>query len=218
MNTKEWVKSSVGNILRTLCDLMLLNILWIVCVLPVFTFGPATSALCFAELKLAEDKPLAVLRDFFSAFRRNFGQGVILGLLGLLGPLVAVTDFRFAMAQQGGMRIFFLAVSLIVGAVTLGYLAFIFAVHARYNNSLSGHIRNALSIAFVVPGRTLLIALVFAVPVLFALYVTWDYVVRAVPIYILFGMSAPAYFAARWQSKLFARFSGEGKETDESPQ
>ena len=211
MDRNNRLLSSLGSFLRTLFDLMLLNLLWAVCVLPVITFGPATSALCHAELRLVRDEPLSTLRDFFAAFRRGFGQGVALGLIGLAGLVIAVTDFRFALAQTGGMRVLFLTVAVIVSALVLSYFAYAFALHARYENSLSGTIKNALSLAFVSPDKTLQIWLAFALPVAAALMLPLEAVIRLGFFYILFGVSAPAWFAARSQRKVFDRFDGAAK-------
>ena len=67
--------------------------------------------------------------------------------------------------------------------------------------------KNALRLAFVAPGQTLKIWLAFSVPVLCALYLPWDAVVRVGFVFLLLGVSAPAYFTARVQRRLFARFA-----------
>ena len=45
MSEKNKLASSLGLFLRRMFDLMVLNVLWLLCCLPVFTFGPASSAL-----------------------------------------------------------------------------------------------------------------------------------------------------------------------------
>ena len=39
MDRRNKLRASLGAFLRTLCDLMLLNLLWALCVLPVVTVG-----------------------------------------------------------------------------------------------------------------------------------------------------------------------------------
>ena len=49
-----------------------LNILWLICSLPVFTIGASTTALYYVTLKMAEDRDEGLTGMFFRAFRQNF--------------------------------------------------------------------------------------------------------------------------------------------------
>ena len=214
MNRKNRLASSLGAFLRVLCDLMILNVLWLICTLPVITVGPATSALCCVSLKLARGEPVATLRTFFEALKQNIGQTIVLGLIGLAGLVVAAVDWLFAVAQEGNMRTLYFIVGVIVSAIVLAYWAWAFALNAGFENSLKGTIKNAFSLAFVEPGKTLLIWIAFAVPVLCFLFLPVEAVIYIGWAYILFAVSAPAYLAARQQVKVFARFGGPAVQID----
>ena len=208
MNQKNKLASSLGAFLRILCDLMLLNILWLICSLPVLTIGPSTSALCSVSFKLARGEPVTTVRTFFEAMKKNLRQAFLLGLIGFVGIAVAVVDWLFALAQEGSFRTLYFVVGVIVSAVVLAYWAWVFALNAGFENSLGGTIKNAFSLAFVEPGKTLLIWVTFAIPVLCFLFLPEAVVIYIGWAYILFAVSAPAYLAARSQVKVFARFGG----------
>ena len=208
MTRKNKLASTLGAFLRALCDLMVLNVLWLICCIPVITVGPATSALCCVSLKLARGEPVATLRTFFEAMKQNFVQALLLGLIGLAGLAVAMEDWLFALSQQGSLRTVYYVVGVIVSAVVLAYWAWVFALNAGFENSLRGTIKSALSLAFVEPGKTLLIWIVFAIPVLCFLFLPEAVVIYIGWAYILFAVSAPAYIAARSQVKVFSRFGG----------
>ena len=89
MTRKNKLASSLGAFLRVLCDLMVLNVLWLICCIPIITVGPATSALCCVSLKLARGEPTATVRTFFEALKQNFVRALLLGLIGLAGFAVA---------------------------------------------------------------------------------------------------------------------------------
>ncbi len=214
MNQKNRLATSLGAFLRVLCDLMILNVLWAVCSLPVVTVGPATSALCSVMLKLARGEPVATVRTFFGAMKENLRQSLPLGLIGLAGLAVAVVDWMFAVEQEGYIRTLYFIVGVIVSAIVLAYWAWAFALNAGFENSLGGTIKNALSLAFVEPGKTLLIWIAFAVPVLGLLFLPEIAVIYIGWAYILFAVSAPAYLAARSQVKVFARFGGPAAHID----
>ena len=208
MERRNKLRSSLGAFLRVLGDLMLLNILWLLCSLPVVTVGPATSALCCVLLKIARGEPVATARTFFGAMKRGLGQALLLGLLGLLGLVIAAGDWYFAVAQEGSMRTLFFLVAVIVSMVVLAFWAWAFALHAGFENSFAGTVKNALSLAFVEPKRTLLIWIAFAGPALCAVLLPPEVVIYIGWAYVLFAVAAPAYIAARQQVKVFARFGG----------
>ena len=208
MTRKNKLASSLGAFLRVLCDLMVLNVLWLICCIPIITVGPATSALCCVSLKLARGEPTATVRTFFEALKQNFVQALLLGLIGLAGFAVAVVDWLFALSQQGSLRTLYYVVGVIVSAVVLAYWAWVFALNAGFENSLRGTIKSGLSLAFVEPGKTLLIWIAFAIPVLCFLFLPEAVVIYIGWAYILFAVSAPAYIAARSQVKVFSRFGG----------
>lgn len=208
MSEKNKLASSLGLFLRRMFDLMVLNILWLLCCLPVFTFGPASSALARVMITLVRGGSEAVAKNYFIAFRRDFGRAVVLGLIGLAGLAIAVSDILFAVSLSGGMKILFLIVAVLVSSLVFSYLAYIFALHAFFENSIAGQIRNALSLAAASPMDTLAIWLCFAVPVAAILLLPRIVLVYIGFLYILFGVSCPAYFAAKHQAKVIARFDG----------
>jgi uncharacterized membrane protein YesL len=220
MSEKNKLASSLGLFLRRMFDLMVLNVLWLLCCLPVFTFGPASSALARVMITLVRGGSEAVAKNFFIAFRRDFGRAVVLGLIGLAGLAIAVSDILFAVSLSGGMKILFLIVAVLVSSLVFSYLAYIFALHAFFENSIAGQIRNALSLAAASPMETLAIWLCFAVPVAAILLLPRIVLVYIGFLYILFGVSCPAYFAAKHQAKVIARFDGTQPpaQTDEAAQ
>ncbi len=212
MENRNGIGSMIGPALRVLAELMSLNLLWIVCSLPVVTIGPASTALCAVMLKVAQGEPVMTLKTFFEAFKRNFVQSLLLGLLGLAGLAVAAIDWFFTSVQTGGLRILYSIVSVFVTAAVLSGWAWAFALQARFENSLGGTIGNALKLAFVEPGRTLVIWLAFAAVIASAVFLPFDLVLRLAAVYALVCVSAPAYVAARIQNRVFDRFSGRPEE------
>ena len=219
MDRNNKLASSLGAFLRALFDLMALNIVWIICCVPVFTFGPACSALSRALIRIVRGESTSAVRDFFLSFRRDVGKAVVLGLLGLLGLAIIVSDYLFAVSYEGAVRTLFLIVAVLAGSIVMSCLSYVFCLHAFYENSIAGHVKNALALASSSPFETLKIWICFAVPIAAFLLLPGIAVAYIGFLYILFGMSAPAYFAAKQQVKVIARFDGTQKtaavQTDE---
>ena len=99
------LRTSLGQVLRTLGDLIVLNWLCVLCALPVVTAGPALCALYYVTLKLARGEEVRTLRGFLDAFRANFKRGAALGLLVLALGAVAAGEWLFYTsdaADEGG--------------------------------------------------------------------------------------------------------------------
>ncbi len=52
----NWTDNVVMRALSRLCDFMLLNILWVVCSIPLFTIGASTTALYTVMLKIVRNE------------------------------------------------------------------------------------------------------------------------------------------------------------------
>ena len=86
--------SKFSQIMLKLCYGCYLNLLWLVCSLPVFTAGAATAALYDVTLRLAREEDPPVTTRFFKAFRENFRQATILWLILLgIGALLGADGY-----------------------------------------------------------------------------------------------------------------------------
>ena len=217
MEKNSNLKTGIGRFLTVLCDLMLLNVLWIVCSFPIITIGPATCALFSVMLKIAGEEPISTLSEFFSAFKNNFKKGVILGLLMLFGAVLVYCDIVYGLSLEGKGRSLFLIIAGIAAAIWLIVCSFVFPLQARFENSIKSHILNSFALALCAPGKTLLMWLVYAVPVLLVVILPFEPIAYIGWAYLLFTVSAPVYFTSKILLKIFSKISSaSGEKTDES--
>lgn len=209
MQRRDIQSTPLARILRGLCDLMAVNWLWILCSLPIITIGPATCALFTVTLKLAKDEPLRLLKTFFEAFRENFKQGLVLGLLAVGMFIVGVTDFLFAMEQTGLFRTLFLVVAAIVICLLLILISYAFALQARFENSLKGHLKNTFLLAVCSPGWTVLMGAVYVLPIAGILFWPELFVQVLGFLYLMMAISGPAFLGSFILKHIFARFGDE---------
>ena len=83
------------NIFNRITDLVVLNLLWILCCLPIFTIGAATSALYQVTLQMAEDRESYIAQSFFHAFLENFKQATASWLICLAAIAYYLCSFIF---------------------------------------------------------------------------------------------------------------------------
>ena len=116
-------------------DVFILNILWLLCCLPVFTLGPSTTAFFYAMINLVRGEENSVPRDFFRSFRQNFKQAILLGIpLTAIGAFLAVD---VAMSHRAGtgiytfFMVFFAVMFLLWAFITL----YIFPLLAKFEKN-----------------------------------------------------------------------------------
>ena len=189
------MENPVMRALSTTADLIVLNLLTILCCLPVVTVGAALTALNTAAIKIVRGEETAPVKDYFRAFRVNFKKGTVLGLIFLLVFAVLLVDYLAAGNAVPIARPVIAAVALLV--LMLGQYAF--ALLARYENTLRGTLKNALLLSIGYFPRTLGMA-VFAV-VLWLLAI--QFLRYGAPILFLFGFSLPCYVTVLLLQKVF---------------
>ena len=130
-----------------------LNLLWMVCSLPIVTIGASTTALYSVALKIAEDREGAIGQQFFRAFRQNFRQATVIWCMLLAIGLVLGGDIYVLLhlrsTSAGAMAIFWTLILAVVFAACVAYvieLIFVFPLVAYVENTTKAMIVNAFLI------------------------------------------------------------------------
>ena len=130
-----------------------LNLLWLVCSLPIFTIGAATVALYTITLKIAADEEGEILITFLRAFRDNFKQATIVWLIilataGVLGVDIYVLR-QLSQASAGPLAIILtLALAIVIVACIALVIVhmYVFPLIAYVENSTWEMLKNSLFI------------------------------------------------------------------------
>ena len=69
--------------LSKVCDMLILNVVFIFSCVPLFTIGASLSALNTIALKLVRREEPYIVKGFFKAFAANFKQSTIVWLLSV---------------------------------------------------------------------------------------------------------------------------------------
>lgn len=169
-------------------DLIILNVLWIVCSLPIFTIGASTTAVYYVTLKLARDDDGYTIRSFFKSFKENFKQSTIIWLILLLaGAILGVDLYFFARLFNGSstvktvMLTVFLAMALIYAAVAM----YIFPLQSRFYNPVKRTFFNAFFMSIrhlfrtigmiVIDGALIAAGFVFLIPPVLMIFMLFGF-------------------------------------------
>jgi len=169
-------------------DLILLNILWLVCSIPIFTIGASTTAVYYVTLKLARDDDGYTIRSFFKSFKENFKQSTIIWLILLVvGVILGVDMYFFTRLFTGGgtIRTVMLTVFLAMIIVYVAVFTYIFPLQARFFNTVKRTFFNAFFMSLrhlfhtigmiVIDGVLVAIGFVFMVPPMLMIFMLFGF-------------------------------------------
>lgn len=197
-------------VMELVINLLVLNVLVIVCSLPIVTIGAAFTAMHHQLYRMSKNTDGYVVRDFFRDFASNFKVSTISWLLALaVGSFLAIDLKIFAegVSFPAPFKWLILSFSLIY----LYGLVYLFPVLARYETSPIKALKYSFVMAFHGSGliKTLFMIGLYAVPWVIAMYVG-NFVLAN----LLFGISLPAYINVFLYRKTFEKFEQKGEETD----
>ena len=188
---KSFIETPIFHILCTLFDLVLLNLLYILCCLPVVTIGAATTALYAALLSLIRDEAHICTR-FLHAFRRSFRRSTVCWLLGLLAAAIACADLviiAFFWSFSG--KYVALGLLLLVLFLLLCTGSYLFPL-LNAGQSAKQSIHTAFSLSMRHLPRTLLVCIINTFPLLLLLFYTYGFLILFW-FFLVIGFSLGAY-------------------------
>ena len=119
--------------ISTVADLIILNLLFVICSIPIVTFGAAYSAKYYVAMKKIRGEETGTVVPFFKAFKRNFKQSTIAWAVMLVAYALIGLDWQWILYTGWGETPTIYKVGVIVFTVvaTLMTIA-LFPTIARY--------------------------------------------------------------------------------------
>ena len=196
--------SPLMNVLNKMADLMWLNILTLICCIPIFTAGAAFTSLHYVVLKIVRNEESYITRSYFKSFKTNFRQATVIWLLILV--VAAILGGDYYIITKSGMEFSKVLIVLIMAAAVLVICAtlYVFPVLAKFDNTIMGTIRNAFIMSILQLPKTLVMFVMAFFPLIVYLVS-----LRLIPIIFLFGFSLPAYASAMLYNKFFQKLEDQ---------
>lgn len=127
-------------------DIMILNLLWVICSIPIITIGASTTAVYYVTLKLVRDEEGSTIKSFFKSFRENFRQSTIIWLIILAAGILIGFDLYFFLWMQTDPSTFRTVMIALFGGFMIIYLSialFVFPIQAKFYNTVKRTLLNA---------------------------------------------------------------------------
>lgn len=192
--------------LSAVADLVLLNLLWLLCCIPVVTIGASTTAMYHVLRHMQADELDSVFRDFFRCFRADFKQSTLVFLV-LLIPISAIAaNFLLIFNPDNTANIpTYLRAIWMVSALLVSFIcSFAFPTMAYFEDTLLKTLRNASILAIANLPRTVLISALNLSPLILFLTAT-NFFLRSAIFWLLIGGALVAYLNMRIVAPVFRK-------------
>ena len=202
-------ENPVWQFMGRIADLMILNAIFIIFSLPIFTIGAACTGMYYCLLKIVRGEDTYVWRDFWTSFKRNFKQATIIWLI--LIPFLAILSIDVLMWYNDptllpkALKI----TTIIVICIVLAIAIYVFPILSHFDNTTSNTLKNAFLVSVINLPYTIYFMVLLLLPVLI-LYID----PRFIMLDILMGFSLPALLATFGWNRIFKKL--EPKEEEES--
>lgn len=188
--------------LSKITDLLWLNILAVICCIPIVTAGASITALYYVSLKMVKNEEGYLTQSFFKAFKNNFKKATVIWLILLSIILIIVADFWILMNLAPNSYIQYIRFPLIVLAVYVILVSFyVFPLQAQFENTIRGTLKNAVLLTVSQFHYTIGFTLLHAFPVL--LFVVFSNAILL--LVTLFGLSGVVYIASIGHTNIYKK-------------
>ena len=208
MNSLFHYDGYLNRILTKLMYIVALNLLFLICSIPVITIGASCTAMYTVLFRFVRNDEPDILKTFFKAFRENLKKASCIWAAMLAAAGTLAVNYYALYHMDGGwteaLRVFFNFIFIIWVMLWV----YIFPAAPYYKNSVLGYFQFSVRVAIANLPVTAAIILIQAAMLLAILFFA-QYMQMAVILLICCVFSLPAYFSTGFLVKIFERFEDD---------
>lgn len=190
-------------------DLIILNLVFIVCCIPIVTIGASCTAMHYVALKMVRNEESYIIRSFFKSFKENFKQATIINLIMLLAGVMLVLDINIVKGMDTTVAKVMFFIFVAFSFIYLIVFIYIYPILAKFYNTIRNTFVNAFLMSIRhLPYTFLMIAITLApLAVLFIPSAQ----IQSLVIMLLFmmGFSVVAFLNGHFLVKIFDKYIPE---------
>jgi len=146
-------ESRFSQLVLKFCYCCFLNLLWVICSLPVVTIGASTTALYYCCFRIIRGEEDYIIPMFFRTFRENLKQATVIWLILLgVGAFLAADAYiliHLRSSSAGTAAVFWTILLAVIFAAAVFYtiiLLIVFPLLASVENTVPAMLKNAFLI------------------------------------------------------------------------
>lgn len=200
------IDSPLMRVLNKVADLIYLNILTVICCIPIITIGASMTALHYVLLKMVKNEEGYVTKSFFKSFKQNFKEATLIWLILLLAVIILAGDFLIFGYSQIDFPKWLQIVLIVVAIMILFATMHLFPILARFDNNIINTYKNSLFMGILNLPKTVVMMICWLIPAAIVIFIP-----QITPIALVLGVSGPAFLNALLYKKSFERFEPESE-------
>ena len=199
MNSIFSYDSPLMQILTYIGDLIILNFLYLLCCLPIFTIGAAQAGM-YTAMRVLNDKEddSSAVAAFFRGFKTGFGKVTLAWNLLLVAMLVLSAVAMLAYVMQ--LPLWLCVLPICIGAL---FQSLVPALHSRFDSTAMQLISNSWFLIIGHPLRSLSVALLTWLPVIMFIWLGMYIFMMATPVWCTLYYSTAILFCELFLRKPF---------------
>ncbi|MFC0470932.1 YesL family protein [Halalkalibacter kiskunsagensis] len=142
-----------ASFLRTVTNIIILNFLWVISSMPLFTIGPSTAAMFGVIRKWHMYKEHSVIRCYINEYRLFLKQGFLVGTSWVIVGSLLILDVFFFLQIASNLKIVFIVITALVFILYIITSSFLLPVLVHYNAKGLALIKQAFTFSFL-DGKT----------------------------------------------------------------
>lgn len=188
-------------------DLVWLNILTLICCIPLFTAGAAISAMYGVLLRMAYHEDGTITKPFFRAFKENFKNTTVVWIPSLVILIILFSNlYLMFQGVLDGYGNLFIVVGVSIGIIALAvflFLNYALPLFVRYDSGVKQTVKNSFMMILAFFPRSICMIIIWLFPL--ALMMLSDYFLY---FWFLYGFSVPGLVNSMLLSQIFTKTEG----------
>ncbi|MGN0994872.1 MAG: DUF624 domain-containing protein [Butyricicoccus sp.] len=128
---------------REFWQVVKLNLMFLICCLPVVTFGPARAALARCTMNMVRDQPNDVWYDFREEIKHDFLRNLLIGLVELVLIVSSLLSFVLSLLQGNAVLC---GIELVLMLLILVYFGYLWPMLVTIDLPVSAAVRNTTAL------------------------------------------------------------------------
>ena len=192
--------------MNKVADLCILNIICLVCCIPIVTAGASITAMYYVTLKMVRNEEAYIVRSFFKSFKDNFKQATIINLIMIAVGAVLYLDLNVDKNMPGSAGQIFHVIFMAFVIIYYVLFLYVYPILARFYNTIRNTIKNALFMAIRHLPYTVVMVLIGLCPLLLLFIGSYQIQSTLFALFLVMGFGVIAYCNSFFLVKIFDHY------------
>ena len=188
-------------------NLLIVNVLWLLCSIPILTIGASTTAMYSVLFAYRRKETDSVVKPFFAAFKKAFVKSTICWIvLFILG--IALGYDILLLIHGAEMQLFLCIPVILVGLLVIIVGAYLFPQLALFDNKLMTMVKNSFLLFMLYPIQSITVIILTLFPWILLLFIPQLFWFTLL-LWTLIGISVFAYINTFLLLSIFKKYIPE---------